>query len=141
MANNFLGVSKHSLENGNRLIIPPRFRNALSPEFVLFKSPDGCISVYDTESFDEILKQARLLAGTKEGRAKARVVTRAAKYLSLDKQGRFTIPADYIAYASLGNTVYLTGEANRLEIWNEEAYGEQGGELEVEPDNFPQLFY
>lgn len=141
MANKFLGVSKHNLENGNRLIVPPRFREALSPEFVLFKSPDGCISIYDTENFDEILRQARLLAGTKEGRAQARVVTRAAKYLSLDKQGRFTIPADYIAYASLGNTVYLTGEANRLEIWDADAYCELGGETEVEPENFPQLFY
>lgn len=141
MANNFLGVSKHNLENGNRLIVPPRFRNHLAPEFVLFKSPDGCLSIYDIENFEEILKQARLLAGTKEGRAKARVVTRAAKYISLDKQGRFTIPADYIAYASIGSSVWLTGEGNRLEIWSEEAYELQGGNKEVEADDFPELYY
>lgn len=141
MANNFLGVSKHNLENGNRLIIPPRFRNFLNPEFVLFKSPDGCISIYDVENFEEILRQARLLTGTKEGRAKARVVTRAAKYMSLDKQGRFTIPQDYIAYASIGSTVYLTGEGNRLEIWSEEVYCAEGADKEVSPEDFPALFY
>ncbi len=141
MAFNFLGVSKHNLENGNRLIVPPRFREFLSPEFVLFKSPDGCISIYDKENFDEILRHARLLASTKEGRKKARVVTRAARHLSLDKQGRFTIPSDYIEYASLGSTVYLTGEANHLEIWDADMYRELGGEQEVEPDNFPDLPY
>ena len=141
MANNFLGVSKHNLENGNRLIIPPRFRSFLSPEFVLFKSPDGCLSIYDVESFEEIIRQARLLAGTKEGREKARVVTRAARYMNLDKQGRFTIPQDYIAYGSIGNSVYLTGEGNRLEIWSEEIYCGMGADKEVSPEDFPELFY
>ncbi len=141
MGNSYLGVSKHTLENGSRLIIPLRFRSALMPEFVLFKSPDGCISIYDTENFDEILKQTRLLAGTKEGRAQARVITRAAKYISPDKQGRFTIPADYISYASLGDTVYLTGEGNRIEIWSENDFIDQGGEDELTPDKFPEIFY
>ena len=141
MANNYLGVSKHNLENGSRIIMPPRFREKLSPEFVLFKSPDGCISIYDIENFDEILKQARLLATGKEGRAKARTVTRAARYMSLDKQGRFTIPADYIAYASLGDTVYLTGEANRIEIWSEQDYIAQGGEEELTEEMFPDIKY
>lgn len=139
MSSGFLGVSKHTLENGNRLIIPARFREQLSPEFVLFKSVDGCLSIYDRESFDEILSQTRLLTNTPEGRMKARTVTRAAKYLQPDKQGRFTIPADYISFASLGDTVYLTGEGNRLEIWNEEAYLEQ--EKELSADMYPELFY
>ena len=141
MSANYLGESKHTLENGCRLIIPLRFRNLLQPEFVLFKSPDGCISMYDTENFDEIIKQARLLAGTKEGREQARVVMRAAKYISPDKQGRFTIPADYISYASLGDTVYLMGQGNKIEIWSEQAYLRQGAAEELTPDKFPALFY
>lgn len=141
MSNNYLGVSKHTLENGSRLIIPLRFRSFLQPEFVLFKSPDGCVSIYDLENFEEILRQTRLLAGTKEGRMQARVITRAARYITADKQGRFTIPADYLAYAGLGDTVYLTGEGNRIEIWSEDAFAEQGGEEELTPDKFPEIFY
>lgn len=135
----FLGVSKHTLENGNRFIIPARFREQLSPEFVLFKSVDGCLSIYDRESFEDILRQTRLLTNTPEGRMKARTVTRAARYLQPDKQGRFTIPADYIEFASLGDTVYLTGEGNRLEIWNEEAYLAQQTLLSA--DMYPEIFY
>lgn len=139
MSIGFLGVSRHTLENGNRLIIPARFREQLSPEFVLFKSVDGCLSIYDKESFDEILRQTRLLTNTPEGRMKARTVTRAARYLQPDKQGRFTIPSDYIEYASLGEVVYLTGEGNRLEIWNEEDYLAQ--QKQLTPDMYPEIFY
>ena len=141
MSTYYLGESKHSLENGCRLIIPLRFRSSLMPEFVLFKSPDGCVSMYDTESFEEIIKQARLLGGSKEGREKSRVVLRAAKYITPDKQGRFTIPSDYISYASLGDTVYLLGQGNKIEIWSEEAYIAQGGEEELTPDKFPEDIY
>lgn len=141
MSNNFLGESKHTLENGCRLIIPLRFRNFLQPEFVLFKSPDGCVSMYDIESFNDIMSQLRGLAGTKEGRAQIRVAMRAARYISPDKQGRFTIPADYISYASLGETVYLIGAGNKVEIWSEEDYIKQGGNEELTPDKFPEIFY
>lgn len=139
MSYGFLGVSKHTLENKNRLIIPARFRELLSPEFVLFKSADGCLSIYDKESFEDILKQTKLLTNTPEGRMKARTVTRAARYIQPDKQGRFTIPADYIEFASLGDTVYLTGEGNRLEIWNEENYLAQ--QTQLTSDLYPDIFY
>lgn len=138
MSASFLGVSKHTLEN-NRFIIPMRFREQLSPEFVLFKSADKCLSIYDKESFDEILKQTKLLTNTPEGRMKARTVTRAARYIQPDKQGRFTIPADYVEFASLGENVYLTGEGNRLEIWSEQAYLAQQEELSA--DLYPDIFY
>ena len=139
MSNGYLGVSRHTLENGNRLIIPSRFRELLAPEFVLFKSPDGCLSIYDKENFDEILRQTRLLTNTPEGRAKARTITRAARYIQADKQGRFTLPADFISYSKLGDVIYLTGEGNRLEIWSEEAYLSQDETLT--PDMYPEIFY
>ncbi len=141
MSANFLGVSKHTLESNNRIIIPSRFRESLAPEFVLFKAPDGCISIYDTESFNKLLEQVRMLTNTKEGRMKARTLTRAARYMTLDKQGRFTIPQDYVDYAELTETVYITGEANHLEIWNETDYlAQQSGDV-FEPDMYPEIFY
>ena len=78
MSGNYLGESKHNLENNCRLIIPQRFRASLQPEFILFKAPEGCLFMYDTESFDEISKQLMELSGTKEGRARARKAMKAA---------------------------------------------------------------
>ena len=139
MTNNFLGESKHSLENGNRIIIPSGFRKFLASEFVLFKAPDRCLSIYEKENFDELLSQLNAISNTKEGRMKARKVTSSAKTLSLDKQGRFTIPADYLEYAGLEDVVYLAGVGNRLEIWSEKAYLEQQALLS--DDMYPDMFY
>lgn len=139
MKNNFLGESKHSLENGNRLIVPSGFRKFLAPEFVLFKAPDGCLSIYEKENFDELLTQLNAISNTKEGRLKARKVTTSARTLSLDKQGRFTIPADYLEHAGLEDVVYLSGVGNRLEIWSEKGYLVQK-EL-LSDDMYPDMFY
>ena len=94
MSYNFLGESKHTLENGCRLIIPLRFRSALQPEFVLFKAPEGCLFMYDIESFKELMSYLRADAHTMEGRKKARVFMQQARTIVPDKQGRFTIPAE-----------------------------------------------
>ena len=139
MSDNFLGESKHTLENSCRLIIPLRFRSFLQPEFILFKAPEGCLFIYDIENFKEVTNQLRDLSGTIEGRAKARVVMRAAKYITPDKQGRFTIPADYIEHASLGDTVYLVGVGNKIEVWNEEEYIAMGGGNTFTPDKYPDI--
>lgn len=139
MKNNFLGVSKHSLENGNRIIIPSSFREFLAPEFILFKSLDRCLFIYETENFDELLTQLNETTDTLDGRIRARNFTRAAKKCSLDKQGRFTIPADYLEFASLKDVVYLTGAGNRLEIWSEEDYLAQ--EAAFSPDMYPKIRY
>lgn len=140
MKNGFLGTSRHTLENGNRIIIPSSFRNLLSPEFVLFKSVEGCLSIYDTETFDSILDEVNSSTDTHEGRIKARKFARAARICSLDKQGRFTIPADYIAFASLGNTVYLSGLGSHLEIWDEEVFLLQEAE-DFDPAKYPGVRY
>ncbi len=140
MKNSFLGTSRHTLENGNRIIIPSSFRNLLSPEFVLFKSVEGCLSIYDTETFDSILDEVNSATDTHEGRLKARKFARSARICSLDKQGRFTIPADCITFASLGNAVYLSGLGSHLEIWNEEEFLRQESE-EFDPDMYPDVRY
>ncbi len=139
MKNNFLGVSRHSLENGNRLIIPSSFRDFLAPEFILFKSPDSCLFIYELENFNELLEQLNEITDTPEGRTMARNFTRAAKKCSLDKQGRFTIPADYLEFAGLKDVVYLTGAGNKLEIWNEEDYLAQ--EEAASTSMYPKIRY
>ncbi len=141
MSDKFLGESKHNLENSCRLIIPLRFRSFLQPEFILFKAPEGCLFIYDTEGFKEITDQLRDLSGTIEGRARARVAMRAARYISPDKQGRFTIPADYIEHAGLGDTVYLVGMGNKIEVWNEDDYIAIGGGNSFTPDMYPEIRY
>ena len=141
MSCNFLGESKHTLENGCRLIIPLRFRSALQPEFVLFRAPEGCLFMYDMESFKELMAYLRADAHTMEGRKKSRVFMQQARTIVPDKQGRFTIPADFLKHASISDTVYLLGNDNKIEIWSEDDYINMFGTEPVTPDMYPQIPY
>lgn len=138
----YLGTFFHKLDAKNRLFIPARFRESIGAEFVLFKSPDKCISIYDNKTFEGLLEQVSRLTDTAEGRRQAKFLTHAAVTTLQDQQGRFTVPEDFIAYAALGRDVVITGEANRLEIWSKEAYDAQNAEMSSAcAEDYPKIFY
>lgn len=138
----YLGTFFHTLDAKNRLFIPARFREHVGTEFVLFKSPDKCISIYDNETFEGLLKQVSTLTDTPEGRRQAKYLTHSAVTTLQDKQGRFTVPVDFIAYASLSTDVVITGEANHLEIWSKKAYDAQTAEMtNASADDYPRIRY
>jgi DNA-binding transcriptional regulator/RsmH inhibitor MraZ len=97
--------------------------------------------MYDTESFKELMTYLRAEAHTMEGRKKSRVVMQSARTIIPDKQGRFTIPAEFLKHASIGDTVYLLGNDNKIEIWSEEDYINMFGDEPVTPDMYPQIPY
>lgn len=138
----YLGTFNHTLDAKGRLFIPARFRESLGEEFVLFKSPDRCLSVYDNESFDELVEQVKRSAVGREGREKARNFFGAALTVTMDKQGRFTVPQDFIDYAGLETDVVITGEANRLEIWKKDAPEiTRMQSPDLTEDDYPEIIY
>ena len=50
----YLGTFFHTLDAKGRLFTPARFRENIGEEFVLFKSPDKCISIYDNANFEKM---------------------------------------------------------------------------------------
>lgn len=137
----YLGVFFHNIDNNSRLVIPSSFRESIGQEFVLFKSPDGCVSVYDKETFEGLLSQVRQFTNTPEGRKKARTFTRAARNTTQDKQGRFTVPQDFIEFAALENGVVITGEGNHLEIWSKSEFDSQQADDAFTAENYPEIYY
>ena len=138
----YLGRFEHTLDAKGRLFVPARFRDTIGEDFVLFKSPDKCISMYDNESFAVLIEQVRKQSGTAEERRRARVFFDSAVTVTLDKQGRFTVPKDFIEYAGLETDVVIVGGANKLEIWSVEADRERREyEGRLTPDDFPEIIY
>ncbi len=105
------GTYQHTLDAKGRLFIPARFRENIGEEFVLFKSPDKCIYIYDNANFEKLVDQVKMLSRTPKEREMQRHFFASAITVTMDKQGRFTVPQDFIDYASLGTEVVLTGEA------------------------------
>lgn len=138
----YLGTFNHTLDAKGRLFVPARFREALGESFVLFKSPDRCLSIYDNENYDKLVEQVKMCSDTPAGRRSQSIFFRSSLSVSLDKQGRFTIPQDYISFASLETDVVLIGCSNRLEIWSKAEDDRRLAEMaDVTAEDYPAIFY
>ncbi len=118
----YLGKFYHTLDIKNRLFVPARFREKLGADFVLFKMPEDCLALYDCENFEKLMAQVNEMSDSEESREEQRNFFDGALSVTQDKQGRFTVPEDFIKYANLGEEVLILGAADRLEIWNKERY-------------------
>lgn len=138
----FLGTFNHNLDAKGRLFIPARFREELGEEFVLFKSPDKCIFIYSNASFDELIEQVRNNSDTAEGRMQQRQFFLSAMNVSIDKQGRFTVPQDFIEYGGLKTEVVLMGSANRIELWDKAEFDKMNSfSANSSVNSYPRIRY
>ncbi len=120
----FMGEYNHTIDAKGRLIIPSKFRETLGDAFVVTKSLDGCLSVYDNEEwniFEEKLKSLPLITD-KDARQFVRFFLAGAAEVEVDKQGRILVPNLLREFAALNKDVVLVGVASRIEIWSKERY-------------------
>lgn len=119
----FLGEYRHSLDAKNRLIMPAKFRNLLSETFYVTKGLDGCLAVYREDTWQEKMADLQKLPTTnKKVRQYIRAITSKATDVSLDSQGRLTLPPFLLELAGIEKKCVIVGVSNYLEIWNEETW-------------------
>ena len=138
----YIGSFDLTRDTKGRIFIPARYREVLGEEFVLFRSPDKCIFIYDYEEFERIVNLVKEKSRTAEEREKQRNFFDAAYPVTMDKQGRFTMPQDFAKYASLGTNIVIKGRANRMEIWSKEVLDARGkAPEEMTQEDFPDVPY
>lgn len=117
----FIGEYNHTIDAKGRLIIPSKFRELLSDEFMVTRGLDGCLFVYNLETWEKVKKSiAELPVSNKESRKYSRFFLGRAAAVELDKQGRILIPGTLREFAKLDKDIVLLGVGDRIEIWNKE---------------------
>ena len=115
----FFGEYVHNIDDKGRLIIPSKFRESLSGEFVLTKGLDGCLFVFSMEEWENFEDKLKALPiSDKNARAFTRFFFAGAADCELDRQGRVSVPASLRKYAKINKEVTVIGVSNRLEIWD-----------------------
>jgi MraZ protein len=124
----FMGEYSHSIDEKGRLIIPSRFRDELGARFVLTRGLDGCLAVYPMTEWEKLEEKLSSLPLTnKSARTITRFLVSAAAQCELDKQGRILVPGALREYAGLEKDVVLTGNLERIEIWDKTKWAESTG--------------
>lgn len=138
----YFGEYFFTVDGANRLTVPAKFRDAVGAEVILYRSPDGCLFIYDLNRFNEIRKSVDGLSGTSGGREMIRNFYADVAEVSVDRTGRFIIPADYMSFAGLKTDVVILGVGERMELWDKESYLSRYGDREAVPMSmYPDIEY
>ncbi|MBC8184271.1 cell division/cell wall cluster transcriptional repressor MraZ [candidate division KSB1 bacterium] len=123
----FFGEYNYTLDAKGRVNIPATFRKAdprleQSKNYIFFDEEDICLHVYTAHEFEtnvvDYLK--KLPTRNKDGRAYASIIGENVREVSLDKQGRITIPNNFLEKAKIKKDAKIIGAISRIEIWDPE---------------------
>jgi MraZ protein len=127
----FLGEYEYKVDNKGRVPLPPKFRQELMGELVLTKGLEKCIVVYPVEEWHKI---ADTLSAKALPSSKVRTMNRAmfgtAFSLTLDGQGRIALPSALRSRVEIGDSAFVVGANNCVEIWNPAQWKTEKAEAE-----------
>jgi len=119
----FLGTHTPRLDDKGRLIMPAKFREQLEEGVVVSRGQERCLYVFPVAEFARLADQLRQAPVTsKQARDYLRVFLSGASDEVVDRQGRFTIPANLRTYAGLTRDCAVIGAGQRIEIWEAQAW-------------------
>jgi len=122
------------LDKKGRVLLPAAFRDELPADdrgaFVLYHSPTipGLVNGNSRAGFDAMLDRLRAEALGPKGSLKvaldddafdpAGFLSAGARTISLEPDGRFTMPAEFVQALDATDGVMLVGKVDKFQLWN-----------------------
>lgn len=131
----FVGQYEHQMDQKGRVSLPSAFRReAEGDRFVLLQWEPRYLTLFPEEKWKQI--QLNLLEFRRSDPGawnQVRLIIANAVEVAPDKQGRILVPAALQAAAGLSGTVLMSGNLDRVELWDPGTYREvvqaQAGDL------------
>lgn len=120
----FVGTKEYSVDEKGRVVLPPKYRDELAGEIVIFKDiVYDCIRVYPFTEYEKYITELdnEILSDRNAEILLDRAISR-AESVQLDKQGRIMIPQKMRDSVGIDKEVLVVGKRTRFEIWTKEAY-------------------
>ena len=124
----FKGQAEYAVDSKGRVAIPAKMRNALHPQakntFTVTRGLEECIFLYGLDYWEKQEERfaAQLNAYLGEERDFLRLTMMWADEVTLDGQGRISIPRPLMEHAGIDDRALIIGVLNRIEIWNPETF-------------------
>ncbi|HET6498546.1 MAG TPA: division/cell wall cluster transcriptional repressor MraZ [Coriobacteriia bacterium] len=133
----FLGDYQHTLDAKGRVSLPAKFRTQLTGRIVVAKGLDACLYVYPADEYNAFVRE---LAARQDFDPRMRKVRRfftaGAVETEFDSAGRVVLSPKLREYAGLSKDVAVTGNGNRIEIWDADTWAayQAGGDASTVED-------
>jgi len=137
----FKGQAEYSVDSKGRVAIPAEMRKAMSPEaqdtFTITRGFEDCIFLYPMDQWSSIEEEiGDLNMYEREARDFIRIIMMWANEVSLDGQGRISIPNPLLEFAGLDDSALILGAFDHIEIWDPEQFNQY---LNEQPDDYETL--
>lgn len=116
-----MGEYLHTIDAKARVFVPAKLRDGLGESFIIAKSVDGCLSLYNLTEWDKLCARIDVLPESQTREIK-RFIFAFAFEVSPDSHGRITLPPVLREFASLGREAVFLGLGNRAELWDAERW-------------------
>jgi MraZ protein len=124
----FTGNVPYSMDDKNRVPIPPRFREQFRNVALLTTGLEPCVLLYTEEGFDAASAKVRSIPEeTEEGRNARRDFFSNAWTSNVDAQGRVRIEDYLLEHAGIEakDVVVVAGVGDYMEIWKKTEWDER----------------
>ena len=125
----FYGEYRHTTDRKGRIILPAKIRDAAEANFVekffVTRGLDNCLFMFAEDEWRAQEQKFKSMPFTKqESRKFNRIYFSGAVEVVPDKQGRILLPQYLKDFASIKRDIVIIGVANRIEIWDKNAWVE-----------------
>lgn len=122
----YIGTHIHTLDEKGRVSVPAAFRKQMTGETLYLNlGMDGCLILYPHEKWHSVRKGLDSLS---RSQSKQRYfIRRFARFLhpvSIDGQGRISIPAELLEQTGIRNEIVFLGQFDSIELWSPEKFRE-----------------
>ncbi len=130
----FRGISSINLDDKGRLAVPTRYRSELKAccdrQLVVTVAVNercmgesGCLWLYPLPEWEQLEQTLNKLPTLNKMAANLRrFLIGNASECEMDGQGRLLLPEKLRIFANINKKVFLLGQLNKFEIWNEDAW-------------------
>lgn len=125
----FKGQAEYSVDSKGRVAVPAKMRNVLQPEakntFTLTRGFEKCVFGYPQDRWEIMEKEmGSLNTYVTKSRDFIRGILMWAEEVTLDGQGRISLPRPLIDFAGIKDRALIIGALDHIEIWNPEVFAE-----------------
>lgn len=123
----FKGQAEYSVDSKGRVAIPAKMRNAMNPEakatFTITRGFERCIFLYPMDHWEQMEEEiGQLNMYNRETRDFVRTILMWADEVTLDGQGRASLPKPLMEFAGISDKALIIGALDHVEIWDPETF-------------------
>lgn len=138
-----IGEYIHTIDEKNRVSMPVKFRKELGKKIIITPGLGQCLFIFTAREWEKVSKK---LSDSENGlsflsadqRSFNRYMFGRAAEVEIDSIGRMLIPEFLQQGIKLRDKAAIIGVKDRVEVWNEKAWGEQKEKAEREAESLAE---